>query len=105
FETKLLRSLCESQACADRRRGIKVAAMLRRRLADLLAADTVEDIAAGQPQVVHGAQPPQIALSLGHQALLILTPNHNTTPRLDSGDVDWSRVNRVKIFRIEVNDD
>jgi hypothetical protein len=40
FETKLLRTICETQIEAERRYGITVARMLMRRLADLSAART-----------------------------------------------------------------
>jgi hypothetical protein len=32
---------------------------------------------------------------------VVLCANHNTLPVLESGGVDWGRVSRIKILRIE----
>jgi hypothetical protein len=48
FETKLLREICESEQKARQELGIKVAEALKRRLADLRAATSVEDLPVAQ---------------------------------------------------------
>ena len=49
FESRWLRTVCENEADADRELGLAVAETLRHRLADLLAATSIDDILAGKP--------------------------------------------------------
>jgi hypothetical protein len=98
FATKALRSLCESAATADHTLGAAGAARLRRRLADLIAAGTVADLPTGKPRNI--ARSPNLAIDLGAELELVFGPNHNSTPSLPDGSVDWSRVKRIKILRI-----
>jgi proteic killer suppression protein len=101
FAQKDLRRLCESEVAAQRMLGSKVAAGLERRLADLEAATHVRELIAGAPRELDGACRGQIAVELGDGHVMVLSANHQPMPSLASGGVDWSRVNRVKILRIE----
>jgi len=101
FAEKSLRLICENMAIAERKLGEKVAEKLKRRLADLRAASYVKEIVAGKPRVLDGKHPEQIAVELCDEYLLIFCANHNTNPKLDSGEIDWSQVNRIKILLIE----
>lgn len=101
FATKSLRQLCETRAKADRHFGVAVAGKLRRRLSDLRAATTVNDLVAGKPRELRHRSQPCLAVQLGEGARLVFGPNHPVMPVLPSGDVDWSNVTRVKILRIE----
>ena len=102
FDTFALRSLCESQLKADRELGTKVAARLRDRLADIRAADTVADLAAGRPREIEGGRPRCFSLELADGYHLVFCANHNRIPVNETGGVDWSRVTRIKILQIEV---
>lgn len=98
FAEKSDRQLCENEAIAVRKLGAKLADKLKRRLADLRAATSVKDIVAGKPQVLHKHQ---IAVELCDGYCLFFCANHNTNPLLESDEIDWSRVSRIKILRIE----
>jgi proteic killer suppression protein len=101
FADKLLRQLCENEAIAKRKLGTKVAEKLKRRLADLRAATCIKDLATVRPYELEGIHQKQIALDLCDDYRIVLCANHNSVPLLDSGAIDWSMVNRVKILRIE----
>ena len=64
FATKSLRQLCENEARAKRDLGETVAERLKRRLADLRAAECVKDLVAGHPREVEGMEHPNIAMNL-----------------------------------------
>ncbi len=101
FAEKSLRQLCENGALARRKLGIKVAEKLKHRLADLRAASSVKDLVVGRPREVEGI----MSVDLCDDYRIILCANHNSVPLLDTGAVDWSKVNRVKILKIEGSHD
>lgn len=100
FATKSLRQLCENEARAKRDLGGTVAEKLKRRLADLRAAECVKDLIAGRPHEVEGATHRHFAVSLCEGARIVFCANHNTIPLEKSGGVDWSKVSRVKILEV-----
>jgi plasmid maintenance system killer protein len=104
FATKSLRLLCESEASATRELGASVAQKLRRRVADLRAATSVKDLVAGRPHQLAGAHRQHVSVDLCEDSSIVFSPNHRTIPTLASGGVDWSKVTRVKVLRIERND-
>lgn len=101
FADKSIRQLCENATIAKRKLGSEAAEKLKHRLADLRAVSSVKDLVAGRPREVEGT----IIVDLCNDYCIILCANHNSNPLLDTGAIDWSKVNRVKILRIEVNHD
>lgn len=102
FSTKAIRSLCECQAKAEREIGLKAAKKLRERLADLRAASNVTELVAGRPREIEGGRLANIAIKLADGFRMVLCVNHNDIPLRKSGRVDWSKVIRVRIHKIEV---
>lgn len=103
FATKSLRKICVSAEKAKRELGPQVSETLRRRLADMRAAVSVGDLIAGRPHELDGTPQRRIALGLGGGQRLIFCANHAVLPKLESGKMDWSKVSRVKLLRIEHN--
>lgn len=99
FSTKALRAVCENEERAVRELGGESANALKRRLADLRAAENVRDLIAGNPRPAPRSKE-HLLLDLEDGWALILAANHTTVPRLGSGAVDWSNA-RVKVLRIE----
>lgn len=100
FATKALRSLCEDKSIAERELGMESAGRLRRRLADLRAARSLADLLAGG--LVQDLWPATYELSFRLSgSSLVLRVNHHAVPIDDLGNIDWKRVTRVKIVRIE----
>ncbi len=104
FDTKSLRMICESGTKAEHELGIKLARSLVRRLADLRAATNASELSAGRPREVEGDGIRLMALDLYGGSCIVFSANHNKVPLVQTGGVDWSKVSRVKIQRIEVND-
>ena len=101
FDAKALRTVCEREARAKRDLGARVAEMLKHRLADLRAATSVSDLIAGNPRELNGAGRRQMIVELCEGYRIVFCANHSKVSMIESGDLDWSRVNRIKILRIE----
>ena len=101
FDSKLLRAVCEQAAEAYCRFGPTVAKILHHRLADLRAATVAKDLVAGRPRVLKctGGQKMAVALCEGHR--IVFSANHPSNPKLETGDMDWANVSRIKILDIE----
>ena len=97
FETKALRDICESQAIAKRVLGAKVADALRRRLSDFRSVDTFDEL----PFVKTKKSSNSVTFDLPDDWHLVVTGGHSDNPKLASGKIDWMRVTRLKITRIE----
>ena len=74
---------------------------MKNRLADLRAATYVADLPAGRPQPLDGPDRGSLADELTDGHRVVLAANHRKNPITESGDIDWQRVSRVKILRIE----
>jgi plasmid maintenance system killer protein len=101
FDSKPLRAICESAACAERTLGARVAEVLRHRLADLRAATSPKDLVAGSPSLLDGAEREHMAVNLCDGWRLVFAANHPKNPRTENGDLDWVRISRIRILRIE----
>lgn len=84
--------------------GAESANALKRRLGDLRAADNVTDLIAGNPRPAASSKE-DLMMDLEKGSAIILSVNHATVPRLRSGAIDWSNVSRVKVLRIEKDND
>jgi len=102
FATRELREQCEQETVAHRELGREVATMLKRRLADLLAAETIEDLVVGNPRQVIENEHSSIQITLSDGYCLVLGANHAKTMIDNIGQPDWSNVRRVKVLRIGI---
>jgi len=100
FADKTLRGICESESVAMQSLGANVASKLKHRLADLSAATSTDDLVAGNPHEVDGNGHGLFAIELEEGIQLLLSANHQSIPRVQTGKVDWSNVRRVKIIAI-----
>lgn len=101
FESKSLRAICESEVEAKVKLGEAVATMLKHRIADLQAATSVKDLVAGRPHEVEESEGTEMAVELGNGQRLVFTANHSKNPRTKDNGLDWRRITRIKIVRIE----
>lgn len=100
FESKELRTICESEAEANARYGPDVARTLRNRLADLRAARSFNDLPFSLAIVSEDASGCTFALELGSGYQLRLRPNHIVERRTASGALDVTAIRRVRITSI-----
>lgn len=100
FESKYLRKLCEDNEFASSQMRKDSASALKVRLADLRAANSMNDIISIWPDVKINAS--NCKISIGENYVMMITANHNTNPLTDEGDIQWENVSRVRV--LEIND-
>jgi hypothetical protein len=105
FNTKPLRTLCESEFQAKSDLGERVAEILKHRLADLRAATSTKDLIAGRPLELDGADRQLMAIDLCDNHRIVFCANHTRNPTNETDDLDWPRISRIKILRIERSHD
>ena len=76
-----------------------MAAQLKRRLADIQAVETIDELPVAKPKKTSNNC--MIDLSGGFQ--LVATAGHAEIPTLSSGRIDWGNVKRLKLLRIETS--
>jgi hypothetical protein len=101
FETKELRDLCEDESLAAQELGPIAAEALKRRLADIRAADAIYDVLAGRPlqDKHHGID--CYRFELADNCRLTVIPNHMPPRNSAAGIPDWERVRRVRVISLE----
>jgi hypothetical protein len=102
FPTEELRTICENQVAGERALGVEIARQLRERLASMREADNVTELLTGRPAEIADGPRRCYEVRLPGGYRVVMCANHKPLPLLgDSGGVDWSRVSRVLIHRIE----
>jgi hypothetical protein len=100
FDSRTLRTICESETAAKRQLGTKVAETLKHRLGDLRAATATNEVIVGQPRLLDAANELMV-IDLGDGYRMIFCANHPKNPISETGTLDWTRVSRVKILRVD----
>jgi plasmid maintenance system killer protein len=100
FESKLLRSICESEASAIEELGADVASALKRRLADLRAAKSPQDLPMGHPRIEKGKNGDVFVIDVHAGVQLVFCTNHVKPPVTADGDIDLPKVGRIKILGV-----
>lgn len=80
--------------------GAVCAKKLRTRLADLQAAETLEDIVAGRPHPLERDRLGQFAIDLHGACRLVFESADEPVPTKDDGTIAWKQVTRVRIVFI-----
>lgn len=100
FQSKELRSTCESPARARRELGDSAASILRRYIADLEAVETVAELVEiGLEFESCGSKMGLIRFRLCERQHLYCEVNHQHIP-ISGEVVDWTKVSRLKVVRI-----
>jgi proteic killer suppression protein len=99
FRTKRLRTLCEDHDEAVKTMGQTAADVLRTRIADLRAVTYLAELPAGRPAVIDGERP-QLHFELRARWSLVMEVAHQSVPRTQGGDLDQTRVRRVRVEEI-----
>lgn len=86
----------------DERFGPELAELLRERLADMRAAETLSDVPLVRIVEPAASLEKEVALDLGAGVQLILKPGSLEPPVRADGAVHWKGLDRVIIQRIEV---
>jgi hypothetical protein len=103
FSNKALRQLCEKESKARELLGVDIARKLKSRMADISAASSVGELAAGDPRPSLVFEK-EYLVDLSKTVRVVFCSAHIKAPLTESGNVDWSSVHRIKILRVEVDD-
>lgn len=105
FAKRKLQKHCSTQKAMQQKFGTDIARRLARRLQELEAAESLEELRAlpqARPHELTGDRKGQIALDLIHPHRLIVEAGVDPAPLRDDGGLDWERVSAITI--IEVTD-
>lgn len=101
FDTKYIRRICEDEDKAEEEFGPEIAEKLKHRLSDMRAATVVTELPpTGNLDEVKGNPHSYLRIKLCNGYYLSFSSNHVNSPLKDNGNIDWSKVNHVKILEI-----
>ena len=95
-----LESVCKLAKLAARQFGPESAKKLKRRLAELHAAQVVVELVAGRPHPLSHDREGQFALDLHGGHRLVFKPTREPPPRKPDGSIFWAQVTEVTILEI-----
>lgn len=103
FSEKHFRDLCLNESFARQALGVPVAEKLKNRLADLAAASVASDLfmLPGKFRELLNDRRGHLVVDLIDGQQLVFQGGHVKERLLQSGEVDWARVRRVKILGLE----
>lgn len=105
FRTRTLRGVCLNGDAMDERFGPERATLLRRCLADLRAAATLGEVPLLATKAGDDSFGSEVSLGIGKGVSISVSAGHKTPPRLPGGAIDWPRVERVLIERVDLQDE
>ena len=100
FVSPALKKICEIPKNATKRFGAVSAKRLQSRLADLVAAEKLGDLPAGNPHPLKGSRSDQFALRLAAGDRLVFEAADNPIPTTYNGVTDWKNVTSIRIVFI-----
>lgn len=104
FQDRKLEKLCNDQSLLVRKYGPIRAKILRRRIGEFRAAETLE-VMRSLPQVrcheLKGNRAGTLAVDLDHPFRLIFEPANNPIPRKPDGGLDWTKVTAIRVLSVE----
>jgi len=103
FAKSKLHSLCNDERKLRGAFGVACARRIQRRLAELQAAESLEDL-RNLPQArcheLTADRKGQLAVDVEHPMRLIFEPDHQPVPTKPDGGLDWSRVTQIRVLEI-----
>jgi hypothetical protein len=99
FGTEELRTICEDGDAARAHLGEELAGVLRVRVADLRAIDSIDDFLVGRT-APKGPENNSLEVELAAGVVMTFVPNHNRPRTTETGAVDWPRVRRIRLTQI-----
>ena len=103
FISRKVQKACNSEKEMRAMFGKPLAERLQARLAELTAAETLEEISRLPPARCHELSQDregQLAVVLVHPKRLIFEPDHNLVPQKPDGGLDWTQVTKIRIIEI-----
>jgi toxin HigB-1 len=102
WSDRKLERVCASDKRGQRKWGADHWMLLRRRLASIAAAPTLQDLEGvpGRFHALRADRKSEFAMSLWGAYRLVFAPDHDPLPTLPDGGVDRSRVTKVSITEV-----
>ncbi len=102
FATAKLAKSMNSDSKLSQAHGAELAKQIRKRLDDLDAAASLEDMRSlpGKCEELSGNRAGELSVHLNKNWRLIFKPNHNPKPTKDDGGLDWTQVTAVQISEV-----
>lgn len=101
FETRELRDLCIDEEAAAQKLDRATVEVLKRRLSDIHAADSIGEVLAGNPRPGMHDGVECYVIDLPQSFRLTVVPAHRD-PRVNAdGSADWGRIRRVKVVSLQ----
>ncbi len=103
FASSRIEKECNQDKLLIRRYGPESAKLIRRRLDEILAADSLE-VLGKLPQVrcheLKADRVGQISVDLKHPYRLLFEPANDPVPKKPDGGLDWTKVTAVRILEV-----
>jgi plasmid maintenance system killer protein len=104
FQDRKLEKVCNDQSLLVRKYGPLRAKLIRRRLDEFRAAETLE-VMRSLPQVrchkLKGNREGTLAVDLDHPYRLIFRPANDPVPRKSDGGLNWAEVTAIRVLTVE----
>ena len=104
FASTKLEKECNQEELLKRRHGAERAKLIRRRLDEIRAADSLQ-VLGKLPQVrcheMKADRAGQTSVDLKHPYRLLFEPAHQPVPRKPDGGLDWARIIVVRILGVK----
>lgn len=102
FATEKLAKAMNSDSKLSQTYGAELAKQIRRRLDDLDAATTLEDMRTlpGRCEELTGDRSGELSVRLSANHRLIFRPNHDPVPERGDGGLDWTQVTAVEVTEV-----
>ena len=104
FKTRKLKKQCNSFALLVRAYGSRCAKLIRRRLDELVAADSLETLRYLPQARCHelkGKYAGNLSVDLEHPYRLLFRPANEPIPQKPNGGLDWAGVTAIEIIGVE----
>jgi proteic killer suppression protein len=104
FKKSKLQKICNNYQLLQREFGDRQASLIRRRLDELYAAETLADIGHLPPARCHeltGDRKGQFSVDIHHPYRLLFSPANEPVPTRSDGGIDRSRVTTIVILGVE----
>jgi proteic killer suppression protein len=104
FKSRKLERACTTERESVRMWGAQRAQVVRRRIAQLQAAENLAVISTLPPSRLHplaGDRAGQFAVDAVHPFRLVFEPWHDPLPTLPDGGIDKSKITEIRILDIE----
>lgn len=102
FESLEFRELCENKDYSRSMLGESVQKKFLGRLSDLMAAESVLDLPIGNPSPYGEPQDELYKIDIDKEKMLIFCPSQLNKTYLKDGNLDWSKITRIKLLKIEI---